>query len=579
MAGPPKVEMEGQKKQRIRMRGTKQANQSTAKKIRKQLDQLLENPRVALPEMRFKGRLRWGRKDPVTKSIERIEGVIKNKDNVKWLNKAMVAKRGDPLTKAFAGSLRAAHDEDISLVGNFSSSSFGSASFIRRGDGKQGYMAGIQNFNHLTLRLFPWEDHARRGMFFFSWDGGFVCTGPRAIVPEGWIEDVLKRSRFSFESTQINGTDIFTTKGLDAQAIEKGTASGEGYVLLSFTNGPKVAIELTEFEENKKKENSFIHHLALSMLPPRLSSILTISANWYPQGWDKEQPLPERCNEHRALVLNAWQGLTHQEVNLAQSLRNAVLNSIDHGVLFGSTWCDQDDEKGIRAACATMHGSSDEQELAFEVLLDALHHPHEDTEKLFIDNKGNTIYQEHGTLRLREDAHCNDLLTALWEHHGQAGLRAIGLSDVEVDEIWSEQLENAKPFGKFLKELEKNRELSKKYRKFPRHEDQGCASQIEHYVIEGLIQGLGPTERTATKRHKSFDDAACAWAWLVAAQRSTGQEWHFENDARDRGGVWSIPTIELLSIGQQLLNEKSDDLSSLQEQWNAAFDALKQTTG
>ena len=112
-----------------------------------------------------------------------------------------------------------------------------------------------------------------------------------------------------------------------------------------------------------------------------------------------------------------------------------------------------------------------------------------------------------------------------------------------------------------------------------KRQDQGCASQIEHYVIEGLIQGLGPTERTATKRHKSFDDAACAWAWLVAAQRSTGQEWHFENDARDRGGVWSIPTIELLSIGEQLLNEKSDDLSSLQERWNAAFDVLKQTTG
>ena len=58
------------------------------------------------------------------------------------------------------------------------SASFGSASFVRRGDGKQGYLAGLQNFSNVTLRMLPWEEHAKRGMYFFSWKGGFVCTGP-----------------------------------------------------------------------------------------------------------------------------------------------------------------------------------------------------------------------------------------------------------------------------------------------------------------------------------------------------------------------------------------------------------------
>ena len=53
------------------------------------------------------------------------------------------------------------------MVQQFKSAAFGKASFIRRGDGNQGYQAGIQNHGHITLRLLPWEDHAKRGIFFF----------------------------------------------------------------------------------------------------------------------------------------------------------------------------------------------------------------------------------------------------------------------------------------------------------------------------------------------------------------------------------------------------------------------------
>ena len=36
-----------------------------------------------------------------------------------------------------------------SPVGNFSSASFGTASYVRRGDGKQGYLAGLQNYSNI----------------------------------------------------------------------------------------------------------------------------------------------------------------------------------------------------------------------------------------------------------------------------------------------------------------------------------------------------------------------------------------------------------------------------------------------
>jgi len=65
----------------------------------------------------------------------------------------------------------------------------------------------------------------------------------------------------------------------------------------------------------------------------------------------------------------------------------------------------------------------------------------------------------------------------------------------------------------------------------------------------------------------------------VAVGRSGGQEWHFENNARDRGGVWAVPTTELWSIGKQLLEAGEDEVQGLQEAWKMTFEALKTTTG
>ena len=118
------------------------------------------------PAMEFSGKLRWGRTDPVTKTLSEIEKIIKKKNDLKWLSKRMMSKRGDDVAKAFAGSLHAAHDEQFTMVGQFKSGSFGSGSYVRTGDGKPGYLAGIRNYANLTLRMLPWEDHAKRGMHF-----------------------------------------------------------------------------------------------------------------------------------------------------------------------------------------------------------------------------------------------------------------------------------------------------------------------------------------------------------------------------------------------------------------------------
>ena len=83
----------------------------------------------------------------------------------------------------------------------------------------------------------------------------------------------------------------------------------------------------------------------------------------------------------------------------------------------------------------------------------------------------------------------------------------------------------------------------------------------------------------AISRHSSISEAASAWAWLLAAERSSGQEWHFDSDARNKAGAWMSTTKSLLNTGKELLACSNDEVKQLQEQWFDQLTQLKKDTG
>ncbi|MDG1551471.1 MAG: hypothetical protein P8Q95_07080, partial [Candidatus Poseidoniaceae archaeon] len=445
MAGPSKVEFPGQKKTKVRMRGTKHANEATVKKITKELSRLLENPRSHLPAMTWSGKLRWGRTDSVTKTLRELERVISKKNDVKWLGKRMMAKRGDPVAKAFAGSLHACHDEEFSTVGKFTSGSFGSASFIRRGDGKQGYLAGLQNFSNLTLRMLPWEEHAKRGMYFFSWKGGFVCTGPNPNPPNEWVDDVLDRSRFNFKTDEIDGVKIWYTEDTDASDIIESNSSESGCIKFTFKNGQIVVIGFDAMEVVSKKESSFIHHLALSMLPPFLPSILDIEAIWKPQGWPEDKALPDEAVEGVEKIIDAWQGLTMNEGVITKAIKRSILDSIEDGLIINSKWVGTLDHSEIILALESTPGSADERDLAGHILMSSVEGISEQEEGIRINARGEISERKTPTVEVIDGASCGDILTALWEDYGLSALVSIGIDGDEGEQIWQKQNKKPKP--------------------------------------------------------------------------------------------------------------------------------------
>ena len=556
------------------MRGTKHANDATAKRLGRQLRQLLEDPNAYLPEMTWKGRLSWGRRDPVTKTLLDLKKIVAKKDDVKWLSKRMLAKRGDPVGKAFAGSLHAAHDDEISLVGNFKSPNFGSGSFIRRGDGKQGYLAGLQNHQNLTLRMLPWEDHARKGMYFFSWENGFVCTGPNPTPPKGWLEDVLERSRFDFKHQEIEGVEVYVAGEINADDVLNSIPSTQGWVRLSFNHGPIVGIDLQSLKATKEKQSAFVHHLALSMLPPLLTSVVEIDAMWVPNGWDVNDELPEGAKEGLDKIIAGWHGLTVPEGNLTHACQRSVLDSLDFGLLIGSSWSRGDSIEQILESLENMAGNEDEKLLAAGVFLEAMN---QSGEGIRIDSRGGIQEREGSIVEVMEGASLTDAVNALWEDFGLAGLDSIGIEGDEAQIIWEQQLKKPKPLKTFLKGLDSSRKKAQEKAKFPYRVGvlHGAVGAIHDLILTGLLEGPGIAERKATARHDDIDSAAAGWAWLRAANRSTGQDWHFESLARDRGGAWMEATKALLEAGKDLLDSDGSDNSSFVN----ALRALHTATG
>jgi len=579
MAKPAQVQFPGQK-QKVRLRGTKHANEATAKKLKKGLGKLLDNPTAHLPGMLWKGKMSWGRTDPVTKTLRELDKIISKKNDTKWLSKKMMAKRGDPVAKAFAGSLHACHDETFTTVGNFSSASFGSASFVRRGDGKQGYLAGIQNFSNLTLRMLPWEEHAKRGMYFFSWKGGFVCTGPEPNPPKEWIEDVMQRSRFSFKKESKDGVDVWFTDGLELEDVLSENSDGS-FVKFSFKQGSVVAIGFDDLALGDKKETSFIQHLALSMLPPFLPSIVDIEASWSPDGWPSEVPLPNDAEEGIEKILDAWQGLVMNEGVVSQAIKRSVLDSIEEGLIVNSKWISGQNYDEVRLLLEDVAGSSDERDLASHILIICYDSDLRDGVGLRINTRGETSERKTQALEILEGASCGDILGVLWEDYGLDALENIGIIGEEAEEIWDKQNAKPKPFGKFLKSLDSAREKAKQSSRIPTKSGElpGAVGHIVDLIRIGLLEGFGKAERIATSRHNSIDIAAAAWAWLLAAERSSGQEWHFDSDARNKASAWLQSTKNLLNTGEELLNCEENNLKSLVKDWNEHLKSLKEDTG
>ena len=541
-AGPAEVSFPGDKnrKKRIRMRGIKKASKEIQQRLDRNLEALLDDPEIFLPEIRAE--LGKPRKDAVAATLKEVDSVSQKRHDRRWLTKRMTKRRGDLVCRSLAGSLLAAGDANISTVSVYNSPIYGTTSYVRRGNGKQSHMVGIQNFTNPRMRLLVWDDHAKAGNWFFSWHGGFVCSGKEPKAPVEWVDECLDSA-----SIDLSGDDVRWSRGLEKEVVESARITDSGWVRLSFD---EVVVGITGSALAKTAEDPFIASVALGMMPPKLSAVARAEWMWRPQGWPDEMALPEEGCEKLDEVLLAWMNLALPDDKLARACKDSILGSIEEGYIAGSHWFAPDARSDF---LGHLQGGDVERE-ALAAILDSL------DGGARVRSDGAILDMENEVIRF-EDSACHPVLVALWPEHGMEVLESMfGLTESEAESVHQRQTRRKQGFGAFLRELRASVSTAQRLQRLPWQNEllPSPLAFADALVRKATEDGISSTVALCRKAKKL--DAAMGWAWLVVHDRTESDAWRFDQASRDKGGDWTPALAALWKAADALLLK--DDLDA-----------------
>ena len=525
---PAQVRFPGDKnrKQRVKVRGIKQASKEIQKRLEHNLEALLEDPEIILPRIDADLGRPW--RDPMAYTLRSIDIVSAKRHNTKWLSRKMAKRRGDGVSRALAGSLLAASEEDWSTVSVFKNQLFGNASYLRRGNGKQGHQAAIQNHSNHRLRLLLWDEHAKAGHYFFSWEGGYVYTGTVAKAPQEWVEWSLRGSPLGLQETD-NG---FAGKSITDEIMKKREPTKSGWISMSFNDGTELGVSA---EELGQIEQPFIPSIALGMLPPRVSAIASAEWVWRPEGWPKDTPLPEEGVDEVGHALNEWMSSRILDGSIAEVCRKRILSSIKEGFLSRNIWFSEDNRQGF---LESLEGSEIERE-ALTIILDKL------DEGIYVKEDGTFESVEERVVRV-DDAACHPILVTLWEDHGMHLLSEMfGIDEDENSEIHAKQAKRKQGFGAFLRQLRESRGVDDRLRILPWERDSlpEPLAFADRLIRDSFRSGVSSTVSSTSKQKGLLQ--AMGWAWLVVHNKTESDSWRFDGDSKDKGGDW-VPFLSRL---------------------------------
>jgi len=562
MAKPPaEVSFPGDRNRRkkIRMRGIKRASPEIQHRLDRNLEELMVDPEIFVPEIRGEVDSSFFSKDKMSRTLKELTVVASKRNDPKWLRKRMTKKGGDPVCCALAGSLIAATEEDRSTVAVFKNPLFGVASYIRRGSGKQSHLAGIQNHTNPKMRLLVWDEHAKAGQWFFSWDGGFVFTGDTPSPPAEWVKWSLDNA-----SIELSGDGVRWSHGLDEQTVGNGELTEVGWLRMEFGDGTVVGLSQAALA---KTEEHFAQSVAMGMMPPRLSDVSSAQWMWRPEGWPEDRDLPEEGVERLEEVLGAWFGLALSDSLLARSCRSSILNSINDGYVVGTHWFSEES----RGDFLDYMTGTEEERGAMACILDSI-----DT-GIHVRTDGVVLeILEEDVVRF-EDSACHPNLVALWPEYGLTILEGIyGMTGGEAEAVLSKQEKRKQGFGAFLRELGESRSTAMRLERLPWEAGSlpGPLGFADDLVRQAVDSGVASTVSKARKGNGL--EMAMGWAWLNVHDRTESDAWRFDEASRDKGGDW-VPALQALwdAAEDLLLNDNKDAV----QDYRAAMRWLAETSG
>ncbi|MCD6461790.1 MAG: hypothetical protein J7L61_03515, partial [Thermoplasmata archaeon] len=166
----------GRPKRRIGGMGIKTGAKALERKMAAKARALREDPSPLLPE----GCERTFA--PVRRALERVQQAADDEDKLRRL-----ARKGDPLARAYAGTLLLLHS-DISPTFGVIRLPHREVSIAYWGKTSREKTVGVQYYDDPVLRLYCVKDIARKKrIWIYSTDEGMVCTGRTPDPPGGLV--------------------------------------------------------------------------------------------------------------------------------------------------------------------------------------------------------------------------------------------------------------------------------------------------------------------------------------------------------------------------------------------------------
>jgi hypothetical protein len=123
---------------------------------------------------------------PFRKTRARLEKISKYKDDPAKL--AGFARRGDKLARAYAATIGIVHEEKTPYLAPATYPG-GTITYALRGKTTKEKLIGVQSFDSPKWRVLSVIDLVqKKGLHFYSYDDGFVCTGRYAHPPEEYVK-------------------------------------------------------------------------------------------------------------------------------------------------------------------------------------------------------------------------------------------------------------------------------------------------------------------------------------------------------------------------------------------------------
>lgn len=452
------------------------------------------------------------RKCPFDKIKAKLLRMLKHKDNAKKLSS--LSNLGSDLSKAYAATLLLAVQEKapylaVARVGNKD------LSYALRGKAKKEYLVGFQHYDDPDARLLAVADIARKyGLFVFSTKDRMICTGSSGRPPKEYVSEAVTRMGYSFQKS-----------GKKYVSVDP----GDDTILEVRWRPAKMSFKVSRSRSSSKRNIASI--ILNRMLHPQSTKLLDIRI--YPgfrhANGGKDCPLNSRTKVNQGIV-DAYVGgriSDRETIDMHLDDVKEKAESLSQKTYVVGMNCFDDDSD---AFIESLRPNKVERE-ALVALLGNL--------------SGNVIL---------EDATPAKVLDTFWEEAGLESLKAVLGDEEAAGEFYEASFSSDEMPSQFVHEAFKSAERERILSDLPEYKRLPPVARFCDRIAR-IHRTKGPGAaameiRRDSAREKAFK--ALEYAFLLALNEGTGEEWRYTEDERGFGS-------HLQSAAEALLNATPEE--------------------